>query len=429
MTRTEDTETPPRRATAEGAVGRLGDWTGVRPGALLPILALPLLLGACSSLFFDDEELAPQRIQVQSQKAENPDFPNLASVPDQTPQPSSSAQRQELVQGLSGDRENAHYSDGPLTPESVAAESNAASELSYPPPPVLDSAGAGSTISRTAANAPAPPDAALDEPAMPPPPAGAPAASQAAQSQGGFGAPPPPDMTAAGEGTTALPSVPTPPAMPDQSAGAGGGSPTGLLQERAFQQQAAAAQRLQQMAAERRAFEAQARQQAIEQQWQGEQLIQQHQAQWRYPSTYQQQAAAQPTAAPYPAPNQGVTAAPIAQGQLVGLIYFGHGSARLDAHDRQVLQQLAALQQSEGRSLRVIGHASARAAAGDMAEHEAKNQAMSMRRAQAVAKALVSMGADRDRIAVDGAGDSQPVYHEFTPAGEAGNRRVEIFLE
>jgi outer membrane protein OmpA-like peptidoglycan-associated protein len=205
-------------------------------------------------------------------------------------------------------------------------------------------------------------------------------------------------------------------------------APTGLLQEQAFQQQAMAAQRMQQIASERRAFDEQARQHAIEQQWQREQLIQQQQAQWRFPAGYQQAAAPAPQAAAVYPPQQAYQA-PAVAGQLVGLIYFGHGSARLDARDRQVLQQVVALQQSQGRGLRVVGHASARTDAADMARHEEKNRTMSIQRAEAVASALVSMGADGGHINIDGAGDAQPVFHEFTSTGEAGNRRVEIFLE
>ncbi|MGF1610545.1 MAG: OmpA family protein [Kiloniellales bacterium] len=394
----------------------------------LPLLTLPLFLGACSSLFFDDEELAPQRIQVQSQQAEDPGYPNLASVPEQVPRPSPSAQRQELAGGLSADRQHARYSDQPLTPEGVAAEAGDASDQSYPPPPALSPAQSGATVSQTAATVPPPPqlaaeasDAGPAEPAMPLPPAApsAPPASESASESASGG-----QQLPEGFGTLEPRSAPAE-------------APTGLLQERAFQQQAAAAQRLQQIAAERRAFDEQARQQAIEQQWQREQLIQQHQAQWRYPMAYQQQAAVPPAAGAYAYQQQAYPGSPypaagavqVAPGQLVGLIYFGHGSARLDARDREVLQQVMALQQSQGRGLRLVGHASARAAAADMAEHQAKNQAMSMRRAQAVADALVSMGADGSRIDVGAAGDAQPVYHEFTSTGEAGNRRVEIFLE
>jgi len=53
----------------------------------------------------------------------------------------------------------------------------------------------------------------------------------------------------------------------------------------------------------------------------------------------------------------------------------------------------------------------------------------SLQRANAVTALLVRYGVARDKVAAEAKGDTQPVYHEFMPTGEAGNRRAEIFLE
>jgi outer membrane protein OmpA-like peptidoglycan-associated protein len=114
---------------------------------------------------------------------------------------------------------------------------------------------------------------------------------------------------------------------------------------------------------------------------------------------------------------------------LVATIQFADGSASLNGQDRSVLRQVIALQKQYGGALRVIGHASSRT--GDMSwdRHDRANQAISEARAQSVSRALVSLGASRDAVYAGAMADSQPAYQEVMPAGEAGNRRAEIYLD
>ncbi|MDZ7714194.1 MAG: OmpA family protein [Rhodovibrio sp.] len=116
-------------------------------------------------------------------------------------------------------------------------------------------------------------------------------------------------------------------------------------------------------------------------------------------------------------------------GRRVAVIYFRHGSASLQGRDRQVLRDVAQIYERQGRDLRVVGHASSRTAAMDPVDHRMANFDTSLKRAQAVVDALVSMGVPRDSIQLEARGDNEPVYHEFMPTGEAGNRRAEIFLQ
>jgi outer membrane protein OmpA-like peptidoglycan-associated protein len=116
-------------------------------------------------------------------------------------------------------------------------------------------------------------------------------------------------------------------------------------------------------------------------------------------------------------------------GRRVAVIYFQHGSARLQARDRQVLRRVADIYERQQRDLRVVGHASSRTVSLDPIDHRMANFDTSLQRAQAVVDALVSMGVPRDSIQLEARGDSAPVYHEFMPTGEAGNRRAEIFLQ
>ncbi len=115
--------------------------------------------------------------------------------------------------------------------------------------------------------------------------------------------------------------------------------------------------------------------------------------------------------------------------QLVAVIYFGHSSAQLDARDRSVLREVVALQRQRGGTIRVVGHASAHTGVVDQIEHRLANFEMSLKRANTVAAGLVALGAARDQVRAEAKGDTQPIFHEFMPTGEAGNRRTEIFLE
>jgi flagellar motor protein MotB len=116
-------------------------------------------------------------------------------------------------------------------------------------------------------------------------------------------------------------------------------------------------------------------------------------------------------------------------GRRVAVIYFRHGSAKLQARDRTVLRDVVELYERRDRDLRVVGHASSRTAAMDPIAHRMANFDTSLARAQAVVDALVSLGVPRGDIQLEARGDNEPVYHEFMPTGEAGNRRTEIFLQ
>ncbi|MFO1056971.1 MAG: OmpA family protein [Dongiaceae bacterium] len=114
-----------------------------------------------------------------------------------------------------------------------------------------------------------------------------------------------------------------------------------------------------------------------------------------------------------------MAAAPL--GRPAAVIYFGNASSKLSAHDRKVLRQLAQLQRRHGGQVLVVGHSSTD---GD----PALNLRLSERRAGAVAAALRGFGIPAAGIATDALGAEQPLYQETSATGEAGNRRVEIYL-
>ena len=93
-----------------------------------------------------------------------------------------------------------------------------------------------------------------------------------------------------------------------------------------------------------------------------------------------------------------------------------------------MLHDVVLLQQQQGGNLRVVGHASERTETTDYATHQAINENLSLKRASAVGGALLQMGAPGSAVAISAVGGQGPIFYEFMPTGEAGNRRVEIFL-
>jgi outer membrane protein OmpA-like peptidoglycan-associated protein len=118
-----------------------------------------------------------------------------------------------------------------------------------------------------------------------------------------------------------------------------------------------------------------------------------------------------------------------ARTQRVAVIYFADGSANLSGRDQQVLRQVAVLQQRFGGVIRVVGHASSRTGAMDITRHKLANFNVSLARANAVARALTTAGVPGRFLYVGAVSDSQPVYYEIMPTGEAGNRRAEIYMD
>lgn len=74
----------------------------------------------------------------------------------------------------------------------------------------------------------------------------------------------------------------------------------------------------------------------------------------------------------------------------------------------------------------VVGHSSVGSDEGP--EQAEANLKMSERRANAVADGLRRAGVAPEDLQIQALGDRDLQYQETSPTGEAGNRRVEIFL-
>lgn len=100
-------------------------------------------------------------------------------------------------------------------------------------------------------------------------------------------------------------------------------------------------------------------------------------------------------------------------------VLFAVGSSTLLPAANPVLRRLAAQVRATTGPVVVMGFT-------DSTGSTQYNLALSLRRAQAVAAALESLGVPAGRIRVQGLGEADPVAPNTTPSGMALNRRVEV---
>jgi outer membrane protein OmpA-like peptidoglycan-associated protein len=113
------------------------------------------------------------------------------------------------------------------------------------------------------------------------------------------------------------------------------------------------------------------------------------------------------------------------------VVMFPNDGTALDAAGRaQVRAAVTAYQQRGGTGfIKVVGHSSSRTSNMPVEKHLVAIFAKSQARANAVAKEIIRDGVPANKVLVEAVGDSQPVYYESMPQGEAGNRRAEIFIQ
>ena len=103
-------------------------------------------------------------------------------------------------------------------------------------------------------------------------------------------------------------------------------------------------------------------------------------------------------------------------------VLFATDSATLRPGAVDKLRALADYLRAEaGVRIAIEGHTDSRGT-------DAYNEALSLRRADAVRAAFDEMGVTRARFSVTGKGESQPIATNATPEGMRQNRRVEITL-
>ena len=123
-----------------------------------------------------------------------------------------------------------------------------------------------------------------------------------------------------------------------------------------------------------------------------------------------------------PADNQGCPVVKIAMFKraqlLAASIMFNNNSAVLTKNSYPAIRELAdSLKTNPDMNLLIEGHT-------DNTGEPAYNMELSLERANAVKKVLLSLGIAESRILVKGYGDTRPVAENKTAAGKAKNRRV-----
>ncbi len=126
-----------------------------------------------------------------------------------------------------------------------------------------------------------------------------------------------------------------------------------------------------------------------------------------------------PTPAPAPVAKPAVVAEKIT---LQADAYFDFDKSVLKAEGKAKLDDLASkLGLVNVETLIATGHT-------DSVGSDAYNDALSLRRANAVKAYLVSKGVESERVLVEGKGERQPVATNATKEGRAQNRRVVVEL-
>jgi outer membrane protein OmpA-like peptidoglycan-associated protein len=127
-------------------------------------------------------------------------------------------------------------------------------------------------------------------------------------------------------------------------------------------------------------------------------------------------AAPAPVAAPAPA-------APVQTVARTYLVFFDWNRADLTDRARQIIAEAASARTTvRSTRIEVSGHA-------DRSGSDAYNQALSMRRAEAVAAELTRRGVPRAEMVIQAFGESRPLVPTADGVREPQNRRVEIVLK
>lgn len=127
--------------------------------------------------------------------------------------------------------------------------------------------------------------------------------------------------------------------------------------------------------------------------------------------------------APAPAPMPAPAPAPVPVSEKVSFAaeaLFDFDKSVVKPEGKAALDDLLAKLQGMNTEVMVtVGHT-------DSVGSDAYNQALSMRRAEAVKAYIVSKGVDASRVYTEGKGETQPVADNKTAAGRAQNRRVTV---
>ena len=112
----------------------------------------------------------------------------------------------------------------------------------------------------------------------------------------------------------------------------------------------------------------------------------------------------------------------------IAVIQFNRASSGLAGTDQSVLHTVAAIQRTNGGTVRIVAHASQDVSGSSTDAIERGNYEVSRRRALAIVAQLERDGVPRSAIIAEAASDSEPKYSTVSPSGIAANRRAEVFI-
>jgi OOP family OmpA-OmpF porin len=117
------------------------------------------------------------------------------------------------------------------------------------------------------------------------------------------------------------------------------------------------------------------------------------------------------------------TRAAFEQGKMVSNLLFYTGTAKLRPESMGSLLDLSKVLKDAASAVKIVGHT-------DSDGEDAANQQLSQERAGAVKNILVEQyGMDKDKLTIEGRGESQPIADNKTAEGKAQNRRVEFIFK
>ena len=108
-------------------------------------------------------------------------------------------------------------------------------------------------------------------------------------------------------------------------------------------------------------------------------------------------------------------------------VLFLNGSSALNGKAKAIIRDIVEMYKTRQGSFRIVGHASHRTKNLPVQRHKLVNFQISLDRATVVANELIRLGVHKSAIQIAAVSDSQPIFYESMPEGEAGNRRAEIF--
>ena len=113
----------------------------------------------------------------------------------------------------------------------------------------------------------------------------------------------------------------------------------------------------------------------------------------------------------------------------VAIVYFDNSSSVLTKQSQARIRKAFELYKNTSMGpIHVVGHASSRTSNLGQSKHQMANFNISTKRANSVVNELIRLGVNPRSILISGMSDHLPAFLEVMPAGEAGNRRAEIYF-